>query len=290
MMAASSSPSTPAGRVRSTPRSVARTGSQSSPSLKSGSQAPTYVQKPIGQSVPLSRRLLFPHLAPGAPLPPLLASSEALPELDAELYEFIALALRAFVNPWYTKLTRYDKDFLPQVTRILAIVFRTLEARLLAADLAPVVFRDAPTLVAQHYRDYRNAADKLNTSYAAGGAATLPQLFHKIQPHMAVSPEGQINEEYVRQAVDHILKTCMPLEDYEPETERFIVREIIIKVLLGSVVPKFIQPWFIQKSILDSLGLSLEKDLHDLQVCLRTFFYALSLTQTSEGRGRPSIP
>lgn len=256
-MAASSTLAAPAGQT-SGPRSIARSRSTSTPSVKSGSHAPTSTHKPSGQ-VPLSRRLLFPHLAPGVPLPPLLASPDAPPELDAEIYDFVALALRAFVNPWWTKLTRYDKDFLPQITRILTVVVRQFEERLITAELSPLVLQDIPTIINQHYRDYRNAAAKLSTSYAAGGAASLPQLFHQLQPHMAVSVDGQINEEYIRQVVDHLLKVCLPAEDYEPETERFIVREIVIKILLGNVVPKLTQPWFIQKTILDLLGPSIEQ-------------------------------
>ena len=75
-----------------------------------------------------------------------------------------------------------------------------------------------------------------------------------MQPHMALSPDGVVDPVYVRQAVDHILKTCLPPEDYEPETERYIVREIILKVLVGSVLPRITQPWFIHKVILDQLG------------------------------------
>ena len=176
--------------------------------------------KPAPRPVSLPRRLLFPTLPADADLPPLLVSPAAAPVLNAELYEFIALALRAYVNPWWTKLTRYDKEFLPEITRILTSVARSLEARLLATDLSPLVFRDLPTLLAQHYSDFRNARAKLHTSYATGGAATLPQLFHYLQPHMAIGADGQVNDVYVRQAVDHILKACLPPEDYDSEAEQ----------------------------------------------------------------------
>ncbi|KAI0824155.1 PXA domain-containing protein [Trametes gibbosa] len=215
---------------------------------------PRSIQPPPAKPITLAKRLLFPILPADADLPPLLVSPAAAPELNAELYDFIALALRAFVNPWWTKITRYDKEFLPEISRILTDVFRALEARFVATDLSPLVFRDLPTLLNQHWADYRNAQAKLHTSYASGGAATLPQLFHQIQPHMAVSAEGVIDVVYVRQAVDHILKTCLPPENYEPETERYIVREVILKVLVGSVLPRITQPWFIHKLILDLMG------------------------------------
>ncbi|KAJ7130111.1 PXA domain-containing protein [Mycena crocata] len=200
----------------------------------------------------LAKRLLFPVL-PSNDLPPLFATPSTPPELTAEVYDFVALALRAFVNPWWTKISRYDKDFLPDITRILTHVVRELEARVLERDLAPLVFRDVPAILTQHYRDYRTAAAKLNTSYASGGALTLPVLFHSLQPHMALTAEGTIDPEYVRQVVDFILKACLPAEDYAPETERFVIREIVLKILLKDVIPKITQPWFIQKTILDLL-------------------------------------
>lgn len=218
----------------------------------------------------LAKRLLFPTLSPDADLPDLLISPDAPRELDLELYDFVALALRAYVIPWWTKITRYDKEFLPEITHVVTSVIRVFETRLTSTDLSPLVFRDLPTLLTQHYGDFRNAQAKLHTSYATGGAANLPQLFHQMQPHMAVSADGQIDEVYLRQAIDHVLKTCLPPEDYEPEVERYVVREIVVKVLT-SVLPRITQPWFIHKTILDLMGPEQRKS-EKSEVCLLTQF------------------
>lgn len=240
------------------PPSARRVGPRSIQSIASSTQSKDKSllshRPPPAKPVTLAKRLLFPSLPADTDLPPLLVSPAASPELNVELYDFVALALRAYVNPWWTKITRYDKEFLPEINRILTVVFRALEARLVATDLSPLVFRDLPTLLTQHWTDYRNAQAKLHTSYASGGAASLPQLFHQMQPHMAVSAEGVIDPLYVRQAVDHILKSCLPPEDYEPETERYIVREVVLKVLVGSVLPRVTQPWFVHKTMLDLMG------------------------------------
>ncbi|KAJ3768894.1 PXA domain-containing protein, partial [Lentinula raphanica] len=210
------------------------------------------------RSVPLSKRLLFPTAPPSSfDLPPLLLNSSISPEFNAELYDFIALALRAFVQPWWTKITRYDKELLPIITGILTHVLRTLEDRLIQAnqrgDLAELLFRDVPVIITQHYRDFRLAQDKSTSSYAAGGALSVSALFHSSQPHMAVKAGGEIDLEYVRFLVDHILKTCLPQEDWDPEAERLIVREIIVKIIVQDIVGKITQPWFIEKIILDQL-------------------------------------
>ncbi|KAL1740127.1 PXA domain-containing protein [Schizophyllum fasciatum] len=201
---------------------------------------------------PLAKRLLFPHL-PSPALPPLLTAPARPAALDDELYDFIALALRAFVNPWWTKITRYDKEFLPDITRILTHVLRALEARALAADPAPLLLRDIPLLVTQHVRDYRDAECKACSAYASGGALSLPQLFHQLQPHLAVTPDGRIHDEYFRQVVDQILKAVLPAKDYAPEAERFIVREIIVKIVANDILPRVTQPWFINNVLLGLL-------------------------------------
>lgn len=218
----------------------------------------------------LAKRLLSPN----KDLPPLLVSPRAIPELNAELYDFVALSLRAFVNPWWSKITRYDKEFLPDLTRILVQTFRVLERRIIAADLPALVFLDIPTIVLMHCRDHRIAAEKVSTSYASGGAASLAQMFHHAQPHMAISAEGQLDREYYRQIFDVVLENCLPIEDYEAEAERYIVKEIMVKVLVDDVIPKITQPWFIQRLILDHLGAGREqREPH-----LPEVFYSLSHT------------
>ncbi|KAG0697782.1 PXA domain-containing protein [Suillus ampliporus] len=230
---------------------------RSTPSVTSNSIKPQQQQQPPAT---LAKRLLFPHLPPGSDLPPLFVSPICPPELNAEAYDFLALALRAFVNTWWTKITRYDKELLPEITIILTTVLRTLETRLLSTDFSLFIFSVVPALITQHYRDYRHAASKVSTSYAMGGAVPLPHLFHQLQPHVAVSPEGKIDEEYFRQAFDHVLKLCLPPQDYTPEAERYIVREIILKVVVKDVIPRVTQPWFIQRTILDLLGPSLDAE------------------------------
>ena len=193
----------------------------------------------------LAKRLLSPN----DPLPLLISQ-----DLTPELYDFIAISLRAYVSPWWSKISRYDKDLLPHITRILISVIRILHSRTQALDIQSLVFRDVPPIITQHYRDYRNAASKTSTAYATGGAVPLSSLFFHLQPHIAILPNGSLDPEYYRQIADHILKVCLPPEDYDPEPERLIVREIIVKLLLNDVFPTITQPWFIHKTILDLIG------------------------------------
>jgi len=205
-------------------------------------------------TVSLTKRLLFPHLPSSSPTPLLLQTSSTYPGLDAELYDLIALALRAYINPWWTKITRYDKQLLVELTRILSSVLRALEARALAADLSPLVYHDLPTLLAQHCADYRIAARKFGSSYAAAGSASLPMLFHGQQQHVGVSVDGRIDEVYVRAAVDVVLKACLSPEDWDAEAERYLIREVIVKTVCVDLAPRITQPWFLHSTVLGLLG------------------------------------
>ena len=195
----------------------------------------------------LARRLLFPH---SAVVPPLLATSDVPHDLHAELYDLIALSLRAYLNPWWTRITRYDKDFLPHTAQLLTVVIRALESRILALDLPALVFCDVPNVITQHYRDYRYAEAKL----VAGDVASLPLLFHHLQPHIALSSDGTLDREYYRQIVDRVLRVCLPPEDYAPDAERAIICEVLVKILVDHVILKIAHPWFMQSMILDLLA------------------------------------
>ena len=117
--------------------------SDRAPSITSSSSKLTASGHPTAS---LTKRLLFSHLALSEPTPPLLQSSSTYPALDAELYDLIALALRAYVNPWWTKITRYDKQLLVELTCILSSALHALEAKALAADLSTLAYHDLPPL------------------------------------------------------------------------------------------------------------------------------------------------
>ena len=65
--------------------------SDRAPSITSSSSK---LAAPGHPTASLTKRLLFPHLAPSDPTPPLLQFSSTYPALDAELYDLIALRLR----------------------------------------------------------------------------------------------------------------------------------------------------------------------------------------------------
>ncbi|CEL57563.1 hypothetical protein RSOLAG1IB_02305 [Rhizoctonia solani AG-1 IB] len=239
------------------PKLAHRSPTVRSQSIRSGTSEPPKSKVPIS----LARRLLFPSLPPTAPLPPILTlglpeDDPALVELNKELYDFLALALRAFVQTWWGQITPRDKDLLPQITRVVTHVIQDIEQRASNVDLGNLVLSQIPVLVDLHVNDYRISAMRMGTAFTnASPSPTIPGLFHMLQPHVAIQTNQDtgvpiISEVYLRQLVENILRLSLPSEDWESEAEKCAVREIVACVVLGNVFKKLAQPWFLHQVIL----------------------------------------
>jgi hypothetical protein len=78
-------------------------------------------------------------------LPPLTSSNE----VDLQLYSFIAIVIREFVQTWYGKITP-DQVFVEEVVKIIAHCSRALEQRLRKVDLESLLFDELPELLEVH--------------------------------------------------------------------------------------------------------------------------------------------
>ena len=150
-------------------------------------------------------------------------------------------------------MTRYDRDFLPQITVVVTFVIRSLAVRLQAVDAPSVLLSTLPLLLRQHYADFRQSRSKLGSAYAQGGAYSLSTLFQASQAHIGLDAEGKIEPEYVRQTFELVLGGTLPAEDCGSESERIIIREVLTKVVVKDVAPLLAQPWFWHKIMLEQL-------------------------------------
>jgi hypothetical protein len=105
-------------------------------------------------TVSLIRRVLVPDThgvdrntnAPiEALLPPLTSSND----VDLQLYAIIAIVVKDFINPWYTKITP-DQTFVDEVTQIIAHCSRALEQRLRQVDVAELLLDEVPAILESH--------------------------------------------------------------------------------------------------------------------------------------------
>lgn len=150
---------------------------------------------------PLHRRILFPPSSSSSSSfpPPRILHSSAHGVLDPQILDLIALALRAYVSPWYAGAISPDPDkhFLQAVTNVLVHVVQALEVRLAAIDWSALVLHDVPLVLAEHYRDW-DLADEKSPSGENGPTShnlSRDELFDRIHPHLAVHlvpPPGHV--------------------------------------------------------------------------------------------------
>ncbi|SPO23489.1 uncharacterized protein UTRI_02168 [Ustilago trichophora] len=110
-----------------------------------------------------------------------------------------------------------------------------------------------------HFRESFDPTSRSNASCPS--PLQLAQLYHAASPHIGVDPitcslDGKFDMAYLRIAVLNLLSSLLPADEYAPDTEKFIVRDVLVTVLRGTLARSF-RPWFLVQSIhktLDALG------------------------------------
>lgn len=78
-------------------------------------------------------------------LPPLTSSNE----IDLQIYAFLSIILRDFVQNWYNKITP-DETFVLEIVQVIAHCTRALEERLRHIDLESLLLDEIPDLLDRH--------------------------------------------------------------------------------------------------------------------------------------------
>ncbi|TVY54715.1 PXA domain protein 1 [Lachnellula cervina] len=209
----------------------------------------------------LIRRTLCTHLSDKgrstpAPineiLPPLTSSNE----VDVELYAFIAIIIREFVQTWYSKITP-DPYFVEEVVKIIAHCTRALEQRLRKVDLESLLFDELPDLLETHVQAYRTAHYSTHPSPLEGEPR---KIYHSLWPFPALAPvpddnafvqQQMNNEAHYRQLLVHgILAVLLPTEDLENDCLTTLVGQIFSEMILGGGIGgKASEPWLLWEGI-----------------------------------------
>jgi hypothetical protein len=204
--------------------------------------------------LPFYSRLLYP---PNYRPEPILASPEYT-HLSPYILHLVALACREHVQPWYGRLTR-DRTFFYHITLTITQVIRSLEARLASTDLTRLLAFDACRILTEHYADFNVASSK---QHSIPDPRLLAHTFDSLQPHLAIHldpspPLGSklpyVDPAYLDALADSVLRILLPPSQSRSDLERTIVRDLIVRVVLGSVFDKIARPWFIHRLIVNLL-------------------------------------
>ncbi|CAG9937632.1 unnamed protein product, partial [Clonostachys rosea f. rosea IK726] len=187
-------------------------------------------------------------------LPPLTSRND----VDLELYAFLAIILRQFVQSWYGKITS-DENFVAEIVHIIAHLTRALEQRSRKVDWESLLLDQVPDLLDKHITAHRAAHRPAAQSHVH---VEPRQVYHALIPLPSLSPvplsddeatvtEQKDNESAYRQLlVQAVLAILLPTEDLENPCLTAIVGQIFSELIIGNLVANRVaQPWLIWEGI-----------------------------------------
>ncbi|KAH8128675.1 PXA domain-containing protein [Trichoderma asperelloides] len=273
MTAASSTASAPLAPARAptTPRSKHVT---SSPPPEAGAGAAVADRRsnrpgpvdPLSDRATLSliRRTLCPQQLGDKGRDAQLPIEELLPPLtsrndvDLQLYAFLAIIMREFVQSWYSKITT-DETFVPEILHIIAHCTTALEQRFRKLDLESLFLDEIPELLDRHATARRVAS---RAALQPLVEADPRDVYHSISPLPFLSPVPRAddassvklqkeNEATYRQLlVQAVLAILLPTEDLENPCLTALVEQILSELIIGNVIAgKASQPWLLFEAI-----------------------------------------
>lgn len=155
---------TPRPSQSSTTLAASTPGVLPPPSLPAAAAAPSRRQPRAPPADPLSdrvttalvRRTLCPQQLKAdkgrdsqTPIEDLLPPLTSRNDVDLQLYAFLAIILRDFVQSWYGRITT-DETFVAEVVHVIAHCTRALEQRFRKLDLESLVLDEIPELLDRH--------------------------------------------------------------------------------------------------------------------------------------------
>ncbi|KAF7549584.1 hypothetical protein G7046_g8306 [Stylonectria norvegica] len=187
-------------------------------------------------------------------LPPLTSRND----VDLQLYAFLAIILKEFVQSWYSKITT-DENFVAEILHIIAHCTRALEQRFRKVDLESLVLDEIPDLLDKHITAYRIAHHPISRPPID---VDPQEVYHALcpLPHLAPVPrpddplaisEQRENEALYRQLlVQGVLAILLPTEDLENPCLTALVGQIFSELIIGNVIAnKAAQPWLLYEGI-----------------------------------------
>lgn len=212
--------------------------------------------------ISLHQRILYPPSNKYSP--PRILQSKHFNELDPLLLDLISLICRENVLIWYNKISKdTEKNFIREISNIFIQVVKELDIRILKLNLVELILINFINILINHLKDFNKS---LNSNKYHN--LNSDEIFNLIQQHISISlipstisTTSNNNENsipvvdkiYLRALVDNLLSHLLPIEDYKAETERTIIIEIIVNIILGSLFDKVAQPWFLYQVIVKIL-------------------------------------
>jgi hypothetical protein len=181
-------------------------------------------------------------------------------KLICRVYHLIALALRAYVLSWYTRISPRDRALLPSINN--TIITPLLQPILTSiyddsTPLLDLVLLDLPTIINLHIKTYREAVHNTALGYGPLGDAYRARL--PLASVVKVGDKWELSSLYYTSLADGLLKNGLSVEEYGSTVERLMARELVGRMVLGGVGKRLSEDWFWYSFLLKLLGEPEEK-------------------------------
>ncbi|KAK8049300.1 PXA domain-containing protein [Apiospora phragmitis] len=187
-----------------------------------------------------------------APIEELLPPLTSRNDVDLQLYAFISIIIRDYVQTWYTKITP-DETFVAEIVQIIAHCTRSLEQRLREVDLQSLLLDELPELLDAHRIELlrlRWHGPPLRLTIARSITRYVPYRLYLRVPKRddPRSLQSQADNEvaYRQLLVQGVLALLLPTEDLENECLTSLVGQIFSELIIGNLfVNKLSEPWIL---------------------------------------------
>ncbi|WFD27407.1 hypothetical protein MNAN1_002403 [Malassezia nana] len=187
------------------------------------------------------RRHLFPRLAAGESVPPLLAALDGAPlaPLDDALYQLVFRACRQYILPWYAPISQ-DREALEALVQAIRPLLREAQVRIgaLPVILVPEDERPAwnarrarvtrtlcervPRILVQHMRQYHAASDT---------PEGLAHAYELLGAHPGIV-QGRVSDRYLRTSLAQCLASLRATAYADDPTSFSELDELLVLDLL----------------------------------------------------------
>ncbi|KAK6908829.1 hypothetical protein I204_01886 [Kwoniella mangroviensis CBS 8886] len=240
-----------------------------SASTTSTSIPPHLVRSRSTVHLPLYRRVLFPHDDPTSEIPQIIrGKGDEVELINERLNHLLAIALRGYVLQWYTRFST-DRSFPPSIHQqiiypILHPILSDLYTDRGKDRLCELLLVDLPVILNLHIKTYYQAksAQKYLPTHAGlddKGEHEIVEGYHNRLPLLSISKREDTQEYGISSIYLSALSTSLinlyvtPEGKQIPDVERLMIREILAKSILGSIVKRLCEGWFWYQIVLKLL-------------------------------------
>ncbi|KAJ9477959.1 PXA domain-containing protein [Pseudozyma hubeiensis] len=183
------------------------------------------------------------------------STAAELPRVHAFISRDIPLILRQHFLDFRQAQTKADSILTPLGTHSFSSVASTVLSQLDNDERRRQQVREQGPLF------YQEALDAEPSGTGSLSPLQVALQFQAASPHPGLdsttgSLDGKIDLAYLRIAVINLLSSLLPADEFAPDTEKFIIRDVLVTVLRGALA-RSSRPWFFVQSlhkVLDAAG------------------------------------